>query len=138
MRMMPAMMNGEIGDAETAKEKERDNTPVADMLYRMLRDGSSYGVYFVVTSRDYSTVRECGSFSDNLLKHFKKRILFALSDDEASNLIEGVKLSGLIPDTVYYTDGYLEKLQCKPYKEPGKDELKAFLDGGKENDRDDL
>ncbi len=136
--LIAAMMNGEIGDAETAKEKERDNTPVADMLYRMLRDGSSYGVYFVVTSRDYSTVRECGSFSDNLLKHFKKRILFALSDDEASNLIEGVKLSGLIPDTVYYTDGYLEKLQCKPYKEPGKDELKDFLDGGKENDRDDL
>lgn len=132
--LIAAMMSGEIEDVDTSKEKESDNTPAAEMLYRMMRDGSSYGVYFVVTSRDYSTVRECGSFADNLLKHFKKRILFALSDDDASNLIEGVKISGLIPDTVYYTDGYLEKLQCKPYKEPATEELKIFLDGGKEND----
>ena len=34
-------------------------------------------------------------------------------------------------DTVYYTDGLMEKLQYKPYKEPEFDELKDYLNAEK-------
>lgn len=121
-----ALMSGGT-DTLNISENREEKLPAGEMLYKLLRDGGSYGIYFIVTAGDYSTLKDCGTYSDNILKHFKRRILFAISDDDALNLIEGVKISGLMQDTVYYTDGYLDKLQCKPFKEPEKDELLNFL-----------
>jgi hypothetical protein len=46
---------------------------------------------------------------------------------DADNLIDGVAISSLESNTVYYTDGIKNTWQLKPYIMPSCDELEHFM-----------
>ena len=90
--------------------------------------GYGCGIHFLVTSKDYGAIKDASaSFNASILKYFHHRIIFSLSDDNASTLIEGVKVSSLLDDTVYYSDGIMSNFQVKPYKEPEIEEIKSYF-----------
>jgi Cdc6-like AAA superfamily ATPase len=100
---------------------------VSDKLLQLIDDGSSYGVFFVVSSLEYQSVKENMYYGENVLSKFSERIVFALGNNEADNLIDGVSVSSLRDNTVFYSDGIKSAFQLKPYTMPDVAELKNFF-----------
>lgn len=88
---------------------------ISSMLRKMIDEGASCGVYFVIASMEYTVVKETMHYSDNLLSKIPERIIFALSDSDADNLIDGISVSQLKDNTVYFTDGIKNIFQFKPF-----------------------
>lgn len=108
-------------------ESTNSGTPVGEKLIKLINDGGGYGIHFVVTSQDYQTVRETMSYMDNILSKFPERIVFALSAQDGEHLIDGVSVSDLRDNTVFFTDGIKSTFQMKPFVNPNLEELKDFL-----------
>jgi len=102
---------------------------ITDKLLKLIDDGSNYGVFFIVSSLEFQSVKENMYYGENVLSKFPERIVFSLSNNDADNLIDGVAVSGLRDNTVYYTDGVKNAFQFKPYTIHDIAELKEFLDG---------
>jgi hypothetical protein len=100
---------------------------VSDKLLQLIDDGSNYGMFFIVSSLEYQSVKENMYYGENILSKFPERIIFALSGNDADNLIDGVSVSGLRDNTVYYTDGVKTAFQFKPYVMPDVSELNGFI-----------
>lgn len=75
----------------------------SEKLQKLIADGAAYGIHFIICSSDYQTVKESMHFGMNILNKFRERIVFALSDSDAFNLIDNVNVSTLHDNTVYYT-----------------------------------
>ena len=88
-----------------ANKGNDDNLGVGEKLIKMVEDGSGFGIYFVITSLEYQTVRETMYYGENVLSRFPERIIFSLGANDADNLIENVSVAGLRENTVYFTDG---------------------------------
>ncbi|MCL2645906.1 MAG: FtsK/SpoIIIE domain-containing protein [Phycisphaerales bacterium] len=102
---------------------------VTEKLLQLVEDGSNYGVFFVVTSLEYQSVKESMHYGGNVLAKFPERIIFALGDNDSEHLIDGVKVSGLRSNIVYFTDGIKTAFQFKPYVMPNVSELASFIGG---------
>ena len=120
-----AAINNLFAARDSASSSSKLNT--TEKLRILIEDGTAYGIHFVVTSLDYQTVRENMYYCQNILTKFPERIIFSLSDNDASGLIEGINVSGLRGNTVYYTDGARDKFQVKPYIAPDPDEIRVVL-----------
>lgn len=114
-------------NAMFASRKSDDHLGVSEKLIKMVEEGSGLGIYFVVTSLEYQTVRETMYYGENVLSRFPERIIFSLGANDADNLIENVSVTGLRDNTVYFTDGVKNTFQMKPYVTPEPDELKEFV-----------
>jgi len=102
---------------------------VTEKLLQLIDDGSSYGIFFVVSSLEYQSVKENMYYGENILAKFPERIVYALSNNDADNLIDGVAVSGLRDNTVYFTDGIKAAFQYKPYVMPNAGDLRNFMEG---------
>jgi len=101
---------------------------ITEKLLQLIDDGSSYGIFFIVSSLEYQSVRENMHYGENVLSKFPERIIFALSNNDSDNLIDGVNVSSLRNNTVYYSDGIKSVFQFKPYKMPDTPELEKFME----------
>ena len=101
---------------------------ITDMMLQLIDDGSSYGIFFVVSSLEYQSVKENMYYGENILAKFPERIIFSLSNNDADNLVDGVAISGLRDNTTYFTDGVKASFQYKPYVMPTVDELREYID----------
>jgi len=102
---------------------------VTEKLLQVIEDGSNYGMFFIVSSLEFQSVRECMYYGENILAKFPERIVFALGNNDADSLIDGVSVSNLRDNTVYYTDGVKNTFQFKPHVMPTVAEMKIFLEG---------
>jgi len=102
---------------------------VSEKLLQLIDDGSNYGVFFIISSLEYQSVKENMYYGENILSKFPERIIFALSNNDADNLIDGVSVSGLRDNTVFYSDGVKSAFQFKPYIMPESSELSRFIEG---------
>ena len=98
-------MFGGSANGEYANEK----------MLKLIAEGSGFGIHFVVTSMEYSVVKETMRFAENILEKFPERVVFSLNDSDADFLIDGVSVASLRDNTVYYTDGIKDTFQFKPY-----------------------
>lgn len=87
-------------------------------LKELVELGYAYGIYFVIACNEYQTVREVLHYGASLLNKLTNRIVFAISDKDSDELIEGVQLSGMNSVTAVYTDGIKRTMQFKPYSVP--------------------
>lgn len=104
--------------AEINNMFENDDLSVGEKLIKMIKDGSGFGIHFIITSLEYQTVRDSMYYGENILTSFPERIIFSLGPNDADNLIENVSVSGLRDNTVYFTDGVKNTFQMKPYITP--------------------
>ncbi|MCM1006377.1 MAG: hypothetical protein NC485_00320 [Ruminococcus flavefaciens] len=104
-----------------------ENMSTGEKLIKLIDDGSGFGIYFVVTSLEYQTVRESMYYGENVLSKFPERIIFSLNSNDADNLVDNVSVTGLKDNTVYYTDGVKNTFQLKPYISPKAHELKLIF-----------
>ncbi|MCL2399788.1 MAG: FtsK/SpoIIIE domain-containing protein [Defluviitaleaceae bacterium] len=100
---------------------------ISEKLLKLIDDGSNYGIYFIVSSLDFQNVKENMYYGENVLSKFPERIIFSLNNNDADNLIDGVSVSGLRDNTVYYSDGVKSAFQFKPYIMPDASELNRYL-----------
>lgn len=122
--------SGDSGfDFGVSEDYSHSSLSVTEKMLQLIDDGSSYGVFFVVSSLEYQSVKENMYYGENILAKFPERIVFVLSNNDADNLIDGIAVSGLRDNTVYFTDGIKATFQYKPYVMPNVAELKNFLDG---------
>ena len=98
----------------------------SEKLQKLIADGAAYGIHFIICSSDYQTVKESMHFGMNILNKFRERIVFALSDSDAFNLIDNVNVSTLHDNTVYYTNGATDTFQFKPYVSPAPEQVETF------------
>jgi hypothetical protein len=101
---------------------------VTDKLLKLIDDGSNYGIFFVISSLEYQSVKENMYYGENILSKFPERIIFSLNNNDADHLIDGVSVSGLRDNTIYYSDEIKSAFQFKPYIMPSVDELKKYID----------
>jgi len=102
------------------------NSSITEKLLQLIDDGSNYGVFFIVSSLEYQCIKENMYYGENRLSKFPERIIFSLSNNDASNLIDDVSITSLKDNTVYFTDGVKNAFQFKPYVMPNVSELKKF------------
>jgi len=105
------------------------SSSVTEKLLKLIDDGSNYGIFFIVSSLEFQSVKENMYYGENILAKFPARIIFALSNNDADSLIDGASVSSLSDNTVYYTDGVKSAFQFKPHVMPGAFELKKFIEG---------
>ena len=103
------------------------NESVSYQLRKMIDDGSSCGVYFIFSCLEYPVVKETMYYSDNILSKIPERIIFALNDTDADNLVDGVSVSRMKDNTVCFTDGVKNTFQFKPFIIKSVDEVRAYL-----------
>ncbi len=107
--------------------RANDNFSVSKKLVKLIDDGSSFGIHFLVTSLEYSTVRETMYYGENVLTKFPERIIFSLSQNDANNLIDNISVDSLRDNTVYFTDSVKNTFQMKPYIAPTAGVLRDYL-----------
>ena len=66
-------------------------------------------------------------YGENILTKFHEHIIFSLGSNDADNLIENVFVAGLRDNTVYFTDGFKNTFQMKPYITPAASEVKKLF-----------
>lgn len=98
-----------------------------EKLLAMINDGVGYGIYFLVTCAEQQVVKECMQYGENTLPKFPERIIFSLGDADADRLIEGVSVSRMRENTVYFSDGVKKAFQYKPFTAPDRDALMAYV-----------
>ena len=100
---------------------------VSDKLLKIIDDGTAYGIHIIVSSLEYQSVREYMYFGENILAKFPERYIFSLNDSDAESLIEGVSVTSLRDNTVFYADSVKYVFQLKPYLFPKAEELEDFI-----------
>lgn len=121
-----ATRNSKKNTSETIKKRGVEGYSNEKIL-KMIEDGSGFGIHFIVTSTDYQTVKETMRFGENVLAKFPERVVFSLSNNDADNLVDGVSVTSLNNNLVYYTDSVRETFQLKPYISPKVEELLQFF-----------
>lgn len=92
-------------------------------IKELIELGYSYGFYFIITCNDYQTIRDVLHYGAGVLNKFTNRIIFALSDRDSDELIEGIQVSQMNNVTAVFTDGIKRTLQFKPYTVPDADKI---------------
>ena len=87
-------------------------------LKELVELGYAYGIYFVIACNEYQTVREVLHYGASLMNKLTNRIVFAISDKDSDELIDGIQVSGMNSVTAVYTDGIKRTMQFKPYSTP--------------------
>lgn len=110
---------------------------VSEKMLKIIDDGTAYGIHIVTSSLEYQSVKESMYFGENILAKFPERFVFSLNDSDAESLIEGVSVTSLRDNTVYYTDSVRNTFQLKPYVFPGIEELETFTEKLMRDDHND-
>ena len=106
---------------------EQDSMSISAKLQKLIDDGSGFGILLIVSCAEYQVVKETMFYGSQILPKFPERIIFSLNDSDADNLIDGVSVSNLRENTVYFTDGIKNTFQLKPYIMPPVPELDQFV-----------
>lgn len=101
-----------------------DSFDYSTAIKELIELGYAYGIYFVLASNDYQTIREVLHYGAGLLNKLSNRIVFAINDKDSDELIDGIQVSGMNDVTAVYTDGIKRTMQFKPYSLPSISELK--------------
>jgi hypothetical protein len=115
-------------DFGTTGDYSYSSMSVSEKLLQLIDDGSGFGIFFIVSSLEYQSVKENMYYGENILSKFPERIVFALSNNDADNLIDGISISGLRDNTVFYSDGVKSAFQFKPYIMPDVTGLKEYVE----------
>lgn len=104
-----------------------DSQGISEKLIKLIDDGAAYGIHFILTCTEFQSIKENMYYGENVLSKFPERFVFALNDNDADSLIEGITVASLRDNTVYYTDSVKYTYQMKPYVFPKVDELELYL-----------
>lgn len=95
-----------------------DTIDYSSAIKELIELGYAYGMYFVITCNEYQTVKDVLHYGSGILSKLTNRIVFAISDKDSDDLIDGVHVSNMNNITAVFTDGIKRTLQFKPYSYP--------------------
>jgi hypothetical protein len=114
-------------DFGVSTDSNMSNLSHTEKLLELVNDGASYGVHFAISSLEYQCIKENMYYGENVLTKFPERIIFALNSTDSDSLIDGVSVSNLRDNTVYYTNGVRDTFQYKPFVLPNANDLNEYL-----------
>lgn len=106
------------GDFNFDFDAVSDTIQYSSAIKELIELGYAYGIYFIVACNEYQTVKDVLHYGAGLLNKFTNRIIFAISDKDSDDLIDGIQVSGMNSVTAVYTDGIKKTMQFKPYAVP--------------------
>ena len=77
---------------------------ISEKLNYLIKNGSAYGIFFMITSLEYNTIKDTMYYNDNILATFTNRFVFSLGNYDANNLIDDISLEGMDENMIYYFD----------------------------------
>lgn len=128
----------EVGDfskklnaSSSTNKKMGQNLNVSQKLLKLITEGSSVGIHFIVSSLEFQTIKETlfevNMNVNKLIQKFPERLLFSLNDMDAGMLIDhSVTISGLPDNTAYYTDSINTICMVKPFQFPKLEQLQEY------------
>ena len=93
-------------------------------IKELIESGYAYGIYFIIACNEYQTVKDVLHYGAGILSKLNNRIVFAISDKDSDDLIEGIQVSGINSITAVYSDGIKKVMQFKPYSTPSLENIK--------------
>ena len=110
----------------------KDDINVSQKLLKLINEGSSVGIHFIISCTEFHAVKETlyevNMNVNKLIQKFPERLLFSLSDMDASLLMDNsVSLSNLPDNTVYYTDSVHNLCMVKPFEFPELERLEEYV-----------
>ncbi len=106
---------------------KKSNKNIAKKVAELIDEGFGYGFSFIITCNELQTIKEALYFGNNHLVKFPDRYVFSLNNDDANYLIDGISLSSLPDNIIYYTDSVQNTCQIKPFKFPDAEQLNVFI-----------
>lgn len=103
---------------------DEESVDYSSAVKELIESGYAYGFYFVITCSEYQTVKDVLHYGAGILGKLSNRIVFAISDKDSDDLIEGIQVSGMNSITAVYSDGIKKVMQFKPYKTPSLEIIK--------------
>lgn len=106
-----------------ARDSDAQTPP--QLLARLLREGPLVGLHFLIWCDNWNNLQR--SFDRNLLREFDQRVLFQMSPNDSSCLIDSPAAHTLGPHRALFHDdelGLVEKF--RPYSFPGREWLSAL------------
>lgn len=100
-----------------------ENIDYSSAIKELIELGYSYGFYFVIACNEYQSVRDVLHYGAGILNKLNNRIVFAISDKDCDDLIDGIQLSGMNNISAVFTDGIKRTMQFKPYAVPNTDKI---------------
>ena len=110
-----------------ATSSNANNINVSKKIAQLIENGTTYNIHIIITASDIQTVKEDLYYGINHLSKFPERYLYSLNNNEVSFLADGISLTSLQDNIVYYTDSVRKTFQVKPFIFPESDELNSFI-----------
>lgn len=101
-----------MSEMNESKKSNKANVSHGKKLLEMIEHGYTCGIHFVLSVPDYISIKE---HMYGVVQKFSNRIVFAMSNDDASRFISDAKTEQLKNNIVIYYDGINPSYQIKPY-----------------------
>lgn len=107
-----ARMDSFMSDMQETAKRDTSNISYGRKLAELIENGYTCGIHFVMSVPDFISIKEC---MYSVIPKFGNRILFGMSNEDASRLVSDAKTETLKDNIVIYYDGINPSYQIKPY-----------------------
>lgn len=101
-----------LEEMQESTSKDTSSIPYGKKIMELIENGYTCGIHFVMSVPDYISIKE---YMYNVAPKFSNRILFSMSNDDASRLVNDAKTEQLRDNIVVFHDGINPSYQIKPY-----------------------
>ena len=107
-----ARMDSFMSDMQQTAKRDTSNVSYGRKLAELIENGYTCGIHFVMSVPDFISIKE---YIYSVIPKFGNRILFGMSNEDASRLVSDAKTEALKDNIVIYYDGINPSYQIKPY-----------------------
>ena len=107
-----ARMDSFMSDMQESVKRDTSNVSYGRKLAELIENGYTCGIHFVMSVPDFISIKE---YMYNVVPKFGCKVLFELSNDDASRLVNDAKTEQLRENIVIFYDGINPSYQIKPY-----------------------
>jgi hypothetical protein len=107
-----ARMDSFMSDMQETAKRDTSNISYGRKLAELIENGYTCGIHFVMSVPDFISIKE---YMYSVIPKFGNRILFGMSNEDASRLVSDAKTETLKDNIVIYYDGINPSYQIKPY-----------------------
>lgn len=101
-----------MSEMNETKTRDTSNVSHGKKLLELIEHGYTCGIHFVMSVPDYVSIKE---HMYGVVQKFSNRIIFSMSNEDASRFIGDAKTEQLKNNIVIYYDGINPSYQIKPY-----------------------
>lgn len=107
-----ARMDSFMSDMQERTQRDTSNISYGKKIADLIENGYTCGIHFVMSVPDFISVKE---YMYSVIPKFGNKILFGISNEDASRLVSDAKTEQVRDNIVIYYDGINPSYQIKPF-----------------------